>query len=405
MHAFKQTFIMAAFVSVGLLCSTYCVLSVQGRILTDMDYVLASGKYQGDIALPRFRNAVTNRQWTNGTVPYTMTGYSAKDEAIIEHGLQWLQYMVNKASPGCLRFKPRANEEYYLKIHQGDGCWSYVGMQTYRGGQKLSLDSPGCVSKNTVMHEVIHALGFHHEQGTPDRDEHITINRDNIYPNKWFNFELWTSTSTQGMPYNYRSLMHYNAYAFSKNGKPTMTSKPAGEVLGPGVLQPMDVERIRMLYKCKPYKSDKDDIGMIKSANTQQPGDDYKRMYADNEGVCKEACMSENACLAATYNTIYKRCNLHNVLKDVVANISCSYFRKLNAAKNCKMEKRMDTQQIGPDMAVGNALNADQCGEICSVDEECTGVTFNIGNKRCYYHNESKPTNSNSNTVYIHKQC
>ncbi|XP_074648564.1 astacin-like [Tubulanus polymorphus] len=294
MHSLKQAFSMAAFVSIGLLCSI-CVLSVQGRVLTDMDYVLASGKYQGDIALPLFRNAITNRQWTNSIVPYTITGYSTKDEAIIEHGLQWLQYMVNKASPGCLRFRPRTNEESFLQIHQGGGCWSYVGMQTYRGGQKLSLDSPGCVTKNTVMHEVIHALGFHHEQDRPDRDEHITVHWENIDPKNRGVFNKQTSSSTQGMPYNYRSLMHYNAHGFSKNGKPTMTSKPPGEVLGSGMLQPMDVKRIRMLYQCKPYDSDKDNFAMIKSANTQQLGPDSKAMYADNEGVCMEACMSENA--------------------------------------------------------------------------------------------------------------
>ncbi|XP_074648637.1 blastula protease 10-like isoform X2 [Tubulanus polymorphus] len=335
-----------------------------------------------------------------------MTGYSVKDEAIIEHGLQWLQYMVNKASPGCLRFQPRTNEKFYLKIHQGSGCWSYVGMR-YSGGQKLSLNSPKCITKNTVMHEVIHALGFHHEQDRPDRDEHITVHWDNIDPNDWkvFNKQNYRSSTTQGMSYNYRSLMHYNAQGFSKNGKPTMTSKPPGEVLGSGMLQPMDVKRIRMLYQCKPFESYKDDIGMIKSANTQQPGGDLKAIYADNEGICKEACISENACLAATYNKIKDGCYLHNVLKNVVANKGCSYFKKLNTAKHCKMEKRVNTQQAGANMAQASALNADQCGEICYLDEECTGVTFNVLTKFCYYHNKSLRTNYNSNTVYMHKKC
>ncbi|XP_074647717.1 hatching enzyme 1.2-like [Tubulanus polymorphus] len=334
-----------------------------------------------------------------------MTGYSAEDEAIIEHGLQWLQYMVNKASPGCLRFKPRANEEYYLKIHQGGGCWSYVGMQPNRGGQKLSLDSPGCVTKNTVMHEVIHALGFHHEQDRPDRDEHITVHWENIDPKNRGVFSKQTSSSTQGMPYNYRSLMHYNAEGFSKNGKPTMTSKPPGEVLGSGMLQPMDVKRIRMLYQCKPYESYKDNIGMIKSTNTQQAGGDLKAIYADNEGICKEACMSENACVAATYNKIRRGCYLHNVLKNVKANKDCSYFKKSNAAKHCKMVKHANTQQGGADMAQASALNADQCGEICSVDEECTGVTFNVQTKTCFYHNKSLKTFRNPRTVFVHKRC
>ena len=55
------------------------------------------------------------------------------------------------------------------------------------GAQDLSLDD-GCVSINVpgiVMHELMHALGFGHEQARPDRDDYVTINFANIKPGKW----------------------------------------------------------------------------------------------------------------------------------------------------------------------------------------------------------------------------
>lgn len=56
-------------------------------------------------------------------------------------------------------------------------CWSQVGI---RGGkQQLSLGS-GCENKGRAIHELMHSLGFLHEQSRQDRDEHVTILYQNI---------------------------------------------------------------------------------------------------------------------------------------------------------------------------------------------------------------------------------
>ena len=58
-------------------------------------------------------------------------------------------------------------------------CSSYIGM--IEGAQRLSL-TDGCFRHGTIMHEFLHALGFHHEHKRADRDDYVTIHWDNIEP-------------------------------------------------------------------------------------------------------------------------------------------------------------------------------------------------------------------------------
>ena len=63
-------------------------------------------------------------------------------------------------------------------------CWSEVGRQPSRA-QDLSIGS-NCDTVATVEHELMHALGFWHEQSRYDRDNYITINWKNIEAGLYF---------------------------------------------------------------------------------------------------------------------------------------------------------------------------------------------------------------------------
>ena len=61
-----------------------------------------------------------------------------------------------------------------------------------------------------MIHELDHALGFWHEQSRPDRDDYVTIHKENIEPDHERNFlnkSEWINT--YGVYYDYSSVMHY----------------------------------------------------------------------------------------------------------------------------------------------------------------------------------------------------
>merc|ERR1712001_314001 len=72
-----------------------------------------------------------------------------------------------------------------------------------------------------MAHEILHALGWTHEQNRADRDKYIKIIWKNIKSGYENNFEKQEG-DTSGTDYDFKRIMHYNEDAFSKNDLPTM---------------------------------------------------------------------------------------------------------------------------------------------------------------------------------------
>jgi hypothetical protein len=112
-----------------------------------------------------------------------------------------------------------------------------------------------CIHKGTIVHELLHALGFWHEQSRPDRDDYITLALQNVRADLAFNFDkaALSSVDLLGTPYDFASIMHYEWNAFSMNGKATIIPKKAGvELLNAKykTLSPIDIQEIRKYYNC-----------------------------------------------------------------------------------------------------------------------------------------------------------
>jgi len=178
----------------------------------------------------------------------------------------------------CVQFQHRdRNETAYIFIARGtpgSGCYSFLG----RLGtvQQLNLEAPGCITRGIAMHEMLHSIGFYHEQSREDRDDYVTVNWDNIKLGKFillticknsfisttlrltveteFNFIKATVTLTYNQTYDYGSLMHYSKYAFAKDPNiPTIIpADPEAEIGQREILSDKDIYKVNAMY-CRGY--------------------------------------------------------------------------------------------------------------------------------------------------------
>jgi Astacin (Peptidase family M12A) len=164
--------------------------------------------------------------------------------------------LIEYHSKTCIRFVPRrASDRDYISIESGSsGCWSSVGR--IGGKQVVNLQTPGCVSKiGTVIHELLHVLGFLHEQNREERDGFVIIKKNNIKSGYEINFAKAKAGETTGfcVNYDYGSVMHYSPTAFSKNGQPTIEakSKSSGKMGQRDGFSKKDIEKVNKMYKCQ----------------------------------------------------------------------------------------------------------------------------------------------------------
>ncbi|XP_063078229.1 meprin A subunit alpha [Engraulis encrasicolus] len=203
--------------------------------------------FQGDIAVDTRRNAILGGRWKM-PIPYILTdSLELNAKGVI------LQAMEMYRLKSCIDFKPYEGESTYLSFTKLDGCWSFVG--DLGEGQNVSIGAR-CDTRAIVSHELLHALGYYHEQSRSDRDDYVKIHWDQIIEGMEHNFNRYEDDKITDLntPYDYESIMHYRPLSFNKEPNvPTITTAiPAfNNVIGQRLdFSAVDLERLNRKYEC-----------------------------------------------------------------------------------------------------------------------------------------------------------
>lgn len=150
--------------------------------------------------------------------------YQKEQIKFVKRAIAIIEFMT------CIHFVPVnwSNPQHYIHIDNSkNGCWSSVGkaavhvhnsitVATEQGERPLTYQllnlGYGCNNQAIVIHELMHALGIHHEHQRFDRDIYLTFNYDNIGLSSKFAFTKIFSPQTPKTPYRYDSIMHYPSY-------------------------------------------------------------------------------------------------------------------------------------------------------------------------------------------------
>lgn len=182
--------------------------------------------FEGDIIVAEHDpndKAVSARfgRWKNAVVPYVI------DPAIPDP--QKIHAAIDEYHQKTrVRWVPRSTERdyVYFKFNGDAGCSSWIG----KAIGKQVINVPKWCDKGGMIHEMMHALGFYHEQSRWDRNKYITIKWDNIKVQYAFNFFRAPFSKSHG-EFDFDSIMLYPTRSgFAKDPKkPTITKKNGEE--------------------------------------------------------------------------------------------------------------------------------------------------------------------------------
>lgn len=184
---------------------------------------------QGDSVESPFRFGVSAWlffiPWNNGEIPVRFSPKITKRQKahFWRATRQWEE--VANVNFFAHEEKPDKQRYVYVQAKSDEGCRSAIG-QGLLGPRERKLNlASGCWTTGIILHELGHAMGLFHEHQRSDRNRYLSIALENVKKGSKGNFFSVFWAKKHGA-YDFQSVMHYRAQAFSKNGKPTLVPHP-----------------------------------------------------------------------------------------------------------------------------------------------------------------------------------
>lgn len=188
----------------------------------------------------------SNSRWPNALMPYVIDkslSLASRTATLLAIG-----HFENHTGIRFIERNEKNKDKYpdYVTFKDGNECSSFVGKI---GGNQPIILNEAC-GYGVAIHEISHALGVWHEQNRIDRDDYVRIHYENIQSGLAHNFNQQINDSIDLGAYDYASIMHYSAYAFSKNGKKTISVKQGKHAIGQrNGLSKGDIKALNRIYQ------------------------------------------------------------------------------------------------------------------------------------------------------------
>ena len=147
------------------------------------------------------------KTWPKGVIPYLVESL-LPNQGRIQSALK--VFMQSSK----IRFIKRTNEANYVVFKKGEvNCYSSLGMI---GGKQFIHLADNCEQKE-INHELMHTLGFLHEQNRIDRDEYVDVLWENIKKEHHLQFKKISNNfiDLSEFEFDYDSIMLYGSSFFS----------------------------------------------------------------------------------------------------------------------------------------------------------------------------------------------